>query len=501
MSYLIYCTSALIISLSLFYVYAKYKLSYWSRRGVKTPPTHLLFGNFKECLILKKPPGEVIREIYNSADPDDPYIGFYIFHKPMLLLRDHDLIKQVMITDFEIFPNRRFGSRNQRDSIGLDSILSIKQPRWRYLRSKLTPFLTGQKLKNMLPLIEECGEPMLRFIENLSTNKSSQNNCEMKDFSSRYVNDVIASIAFGIRTNSFDEKMNAFWKNGIKIFQGIKRAITFIIIFFIPKWYPLTEPFIKEPAKYFREVFWDSINTREKMGYKRGDLIDSMLTLKNGKQNPIYKFEGDNLVAQLSSFYIAGFEALSNVTAFALYHLACHPEHQATLYNEIQIHVPEKKLNVDLINEMSFLDSIINESLRLHPPLPVVDRIAIRDYKLPGTELTIEKGVSVYISINATCQDPKYFLNPHDFILSRTEIEDKKFYESLVFGIGPRSCIGQRLALLIIKVALITILSNYTLHYETDKKINLHGNDAIYVFTYAADGLYVQFKKRYNARE
>lgn len=52
-----------------------------------------------------------------------------------------------------------------------------------------------------------------------------------------------------------------------------------------------------------------------------------------------------------------------------------------------------------------------------------------------------------------------------------------------------------------IKVSLITILSNYALYYETDKKITLNGNDAIHVFTYAADGLYVQFKKRYNARE
>lgn len=211
---LIVCLTALVISISLFYIYAKYKLSYWSRRGVKTPPTNLFFGNFKDCITLKKPPGEIIREIYNSADPDDPYIGFYIFHKPMLLLRNHDLIKQMLITDFDVFPNRRFGSSNQRDPIGLDSILSMKQPRWRYLRSKLSSPLTGQKLKNMLPLMEECGKPMLKFIEKLQDDKFGHQKCEIKDFTSRYTNDVIASIAFGINTNSFDGKENTFWKNG-----------------------------------------------------------------------------------------------------------------------------------------------------------------------------------------------------------------------------------------------------------------------------------------------
>lgn len=49
------------------------------------------------------------------------------------------------------------------------------------------------------------------------------------------------------------------------------------------------------------------------------------------------------------------------------------------------------------------------------------------------------------------------------------------------------------MGLLLVKVALITILSNYTLFYEENIS---NDNDAIHVFTYAADGLYVQFKKR-----
>ncbi|XP_072757476.1 cytochrome P450 6k1-like isoform X2 [Anoplolepis gracilipes] len=349
----------------------------------------------------------------------------------------------------------------------------------------------------MLPLMEECGKPMLKFIENLQSSEFDQENSEMKDFSSRYISDAMASIAFGINTNSFLEKENAFWKNGLKIFRGIKRSIAFIILFFIPEWGPLIGPLIKEPANYFREIFWDSMNTREKMGYKRGDIIDSLLALKNGEQDPIYNFEGDNLVAQSASFYIAGFEATSTTIAFALYNLSRHPEHQATLYDEIQTHLLGKKLTVDLINEMSFLDRVVNESLRLYPPLPVVDRTATKDYKFPGIELIIEKDISVYVSINATNRDSKYFDNPDDFMPSRIEAkQNKKFFESLAFGIGPRACIGQRLAVLLTKVALITIFSNYTVYYNMKKKPILNDNNAVGFFTYIADGLYVEFKKR-----
>ncbi|KAL0111373.1 hypothetical protein PUN28_012931 [Cardiocondyla obscurior] len=444
MDYLIWCATSLIIFLSFFYVYAKYRLSYWSKRGVKTLPTHLLFGNFKDCLTLNKPPAEILREIYNSADPDDPYIGFYIFHKPLLLLRDHDLIKQIMNKDFDVFPNRRFGSGLERDTVNLDSILSMKQPRWRYVRNKLTPVLTGQKLKNMISLMTDCGKVMLNFIEKLPTDKTGQKKWEVKDLGSRYSADVLASLTFGVGVNSFDEKENTFWENGVTIFRGFMRNIVFIILFFIPEWDFLIAPFIKKPANYFRNIFWDAMNTREQLAFKRGDMIDSMLALKNGEQNPIYKFEGDNLLAHPSSFFIAGFEATATTLAFVLHDLACHPEHQETLYKEIQAHLSGKEMTMDSINELPFLDCILTESLRLHPPLPVTDRIAVKDYKVPGTELIIEKDIAVYVSVNATNQDPKYFSNPREFIPLRTEkVEDKKFYESLAFGIGPRSCIGK----------------------------------------------------------
>lgn len=210
MEYIIYCaTLFLAISVSLFYIYAKYKLSYWRKCGVKTPPTHLIFGNFKDVVMLKKRPAEVLCDIYNNADPNDPYIGFYIFHKPMLLLRDPDLIKKIMITDFDIFPNRRFGSRDQKDVTDLESLLAMQQPKWKYVRSKLTSAFTGQKMKIVTPSIVECGKLMLNYIDNLPAGVG----VEPKDMSSRYIVDILNSYAFGVNTNSFDERTNVLWKD------------------------------------------------------------------------------------------------------------------------------------------------------------------------------------------------------------------------------------------------------------------------------------------------
>ncbi|KAL2738804.1 cytochrome P450 6k1-like isoform X1 [Vespula squamosa] len=485
----------LLLSLITIYSYVKYKLSYWNRRGVKYPPIHSIFGNFKDTVMFRKPPGIVLQDIYDSADRDDPYIGFYIFHKPALMLRDMTLIKQIMIKDFDVFSDRMFGGTNEKDSVGLINLLSINQPRWKYLRSKMTPSLTGQKLKKMVPLMLECRNPMLKYIDDKPANADGWKELELKTLSSRYSTDVISSLAFGIKTNSFDENDVAFWEAGQKILAGPKRGIILLTLFFLPEISPFIEPFMKAPAEFFRRVFWDSMNNREKVGNKRDDLIDFLLTLKNGEQMSNFKFEDDNLLAQAVAFYVAGFEASSTAIAFTLYELASHPEYEERLYNEIKGIVENGELTMESLNEMTFLDAVLEETLRLYPPLPVVDRIALRDYKLPGTDLIIKKGTPVYVSVNGTNRDNRYFPDPIKFNPLRKKNEEYNFTGCLAFGIGPRSCVGQRLGILIIKIAVITLVMHYKMSFKTDKANILN---PLTVFTNAADGIYVHLKRRTN---
>ncbi|XP_035726462.1 cytochrome P450 6k1-like [Vespa mandarinia] len=486
----------LFLSLITLFLYAKYKLSYWNRLGVKCPPIHLIFGNFKDIIMLKNPAGVVLQNIYNFGDrDDDPYIGFYIFHKPALMIRDMRLIKQILVKDFNVFSDRMFGGKNEKDSVGLINLLGINQPNWKYLRTKITPILTGQKLKKMIPLILECSNPMLEYIDNKLAKADDWKEFELKILSSKYTTDVISSLAFGITTNSFNENDTAFWEAGQKILTGSKRGIILIILFYLPEIMTFIEPFSKSPAEFFRRVFWDSMNTREQIGYKREDLIDSLLILKKGEQTSNFKFEGDNLLAQAVAFYIAGFEASSTAITFALYELASHPEYEERLYNEIKSIIKDDEITIEALNEMTFLDAVLEETLRLYPPLPVIDRNTLRDYKLPGTDLTIKKDTPVYISLNGINTDSKYFSNPIQFNPLREKDEKYNSTGCLAFGIGPRSCVGQRLGILITKIAVTTLVMHYKMSLNHNKK-NVFS--PLTVFTNAASGVHVHLKRRTN---
>lgn len=88
----------------------------------------------------------------------------------------------------------------------------------------------------------------------------------------------------------------------------------------------------------------------------------------------------------------------------------------------------------------------IAESLRKYPPLAFLDRKCKADYKIPGTDIIIEKGIPVYISVSGIQNDEKYVPEPDKFIPERHQknLNDAQ-YSYVPFGGGPRACIGNYL--------------------------------------------------------
>lgn len=89
-------------------------------------------------------------------------------------------------------------------------------------------------------------------------------------------------------------------------------------------------------------------------------------------------------------------------------------------------------------------DTIFPEALRKYPPLPFLDRTCTADYRLPGSNVIIEKGVPVYIPLFGLQNDEKYFSEPDKYIPERHQSNvnaDHLVFAS--FGYGPRNCIGE----------------------------------------------------------
>lgn len=110
------------------------------------------------------------------------------------------------------------------------------------------------------------------------------------------------------------------------------------------------------------------------------------------------------------------------------------------------------------------MDMVIDETLRMYPPAPMLDRVASNDYEYEG--IKIKKGLIVAIPIYALHHDPDIYPEPEKFIPERFNDENRKSRESVAFlgfGAGPRNCLGMRFAMVELKLLITTILAKYRL--------------------------------------
>jgi cytochrome P450 family 6 len=136
-------------------------------------------------------------QMYNQFKGKGPVGGMTIFTSPIMMLLDLDVIKNVMVKDFNVFPNRKVYF-NEKDDPLTAHLVNLEDEEWRTLRTKLTPTFTSGKLKMMLPTIIDVTDNLISTLEKAVSINSS---VEIKEFLSRYTVDVIGTTAFGLECN------------------------------------------------------------------------------------------------------------------------------------------------------------------------------------------------------------------------------------------------------------------------------------------------------------
>lgn len=146
------------------YLYFTRNFKYWKKLGVKEVPPTSFLGNFSPTIFARKPLIVILQEIYD-AGREERYIGYHVIDKPHLMIRDTELIKHVLIKDFNFFQNRNASSS---DIVGSKNLFVVNNPDWKYIRQKLSPIFTTGRLKKMFELMLEIGKDLDAYMESLN---------------------------------------------------------------------------------------------------------------------------------------------------------------------------------------------------------------------------------------------------------------------------------------------------------------------------------------------
>ncbi|KAH8331652.1 hypothetical protein KR074_009061 [Drosophila pseudoananassae] len=486
--------------------------SYWRRRGVPEIKPKWIVGNLMGLLNMRTSPAEFIAQLYNHPEAEnEPVVGIHLFHKPGLLLRDPGLVRKIMVKDFAKFSNRYSNSDHKGDPLGSQNIFFLKNPAWKEVRLKLSPFFTSNRLKHMFPLIEEVGASLDAHLRQqpLHNERLRCFDMEAKELCALFTTDVISTVAFGVRANSFTDPNGEFRRHGRSVFEfTFLRAAEFTLVFFLPHWVPFFgfKVVPDESTRFLRKTINYVLDERERSGQTRNDLIDILIEFRRNTQQAKAKgvkdqfvFEGDILVAQAVLFFTAGFESSSSTMAFAMYELAKDADVQRRLREEIKeaLVASGGQVTMKMIESLEYMQMILMEILRMYPPLPFLDRECTSDelYSLePFHNFQVPNGMPVYIPCYALHMDPQHFPQPRKFQPERFSAANRKLhtpYTYMPFGLGPHGCIGERFGFLQAKVGLVSLLRNHliTTSERTQRRMQL---DPKAIITQAKGGIHLR---------
>ncbi|KAG5669758.1 hypothetical protein PVAND_000052 [Polypedilum vanderplanki] len=451
---------------SLIYLWVKKKYSFHAENGFLYDEPSFPFGSFKG-VVTKTHPVYIMKRIYDKFKGKAPAVGFYRLLSPSVMILDLDLIKTILIRDFDNFHNRGIYYNEVHDPLSAH-LFNIEDQAWRKMRVKLTPTFTSNKMKMMFTTVLNVSNHMVEMI------KSEENldMIEVKEILAKFTTDVIGSSAFGLNLNAIKDPNSEFRRMGRKVFNTNTNVILKFMIFNAFKSTARKfggRIFDAEVTDFFTRIVKETIDYRLKNKIERNDFMDLMIKMYIEPDENGDKLTFNQVLAQTFLFFIAGFETSSSTLTFVLYNLALNQDIQDKLRDEIKSTILkyDNKITYEAMNDMKYLQMVIDETLRLQGPVLGQIRIADNDYQIPNTKLVIRKGTHISIPTYCIHQDPEYYPEPEKFDPERFNEENKKNRHQMAFtafGSGPRNCIGERFGYMQSKIGLISLLLNFKFH-------------------------------------
>lgn len=143
MSWLYSIAIVLISIVTAIYIYFKHAFNYWRSRGIPFEEPMFPFGNIKGFGITQHH-SIITQRIYDQFKGISKFCGFYILAGSTALLTDLELIKCVLVKDFNNFSDKGLFSNEEDDPLSAH-LFSLDGPAWKSLRQKLTPTFTSGK--------------------------------------------------------------------------------------------------------------------------------------------------------------------------------------------------------------------------------------------------------------------------------------------------------------------------------------------------------------------
>ncbi|KAJ0582338.1 putative geraniol 8-hydroxylase [Helianthus annuus] len=202
------------------------------------------------------------------------------------------------------------------------------------------------------------------------------------------------------------------------------------------------------------------------------DVLDSLLNLNQMDESTFSRNDMRHLFLAL---FIAGTDTASTTLEWAMAELIRNPDKLATTRSEIikLMENKEKIIQESDISQLPYLQAVIKETLRLHPPVPfLIPHQAIHDIEIQG--FMVPKNAQILCNLWAMGRDPKVWSHPDTFMPERFLEVNVDYrgqdFELIPFGAGRRMCPGLNTAHRMLHIMLGSLIQKFDWKLEGNKR-------------------------------
>ncbi|XP_066911192.1 cytochrome P450 4V2-like [Clytia hemisphaerica] len=477
----------LLLIFSILMLFWKMKISRFE--GLKMAPYYPIIGS---CLHLETEAHKFFKQIRKYAVDNDYCFVLWFFFHPALWVAKVEGAELVLKSQEIITKSYLYHTLHPWLGTGL---LTSTHQKWKSRRRAITPSFHFTILNDFQKIFIKQSQIL---VQNLKSYAVTGEAFDAQIPVSLATLDIICETAMGVSVNAQDhaesEYVNAI-NAGSKLLQQRQKS---------PWLWPEPIYWITSQGKQFKEhlrvlhsftanVINDNIKARqsgaESAGRKTKAFMDMLLDLYEKGEIDI-----EGIREEVDTFMFEGHDTTAAGLSWTLFQLGLNPKIQQKLHEEIDKVADKEEDLVEKIRGIKYLEYVVKEGLRLHPPVAVFARELEQDTKIYN--VSIPKGTTLMIDAISLHTNPEYWDEPEKFNPDR--FSDEKYvkrnpYCYIPFSAGPRNCIGQKFAMLEEKILLYHVMLNY----EVKTAQKMEDVAACFELIHKSEnGLQIQLKKR-----
>jgi len=372
-----------------------------------------------------------------------------------------ELIERVLVTDADQYRKPEF----QRDALGTllgDGLLLGEGERWEQQRDLANPAFDMARLAGM-------DDRIVDHARSIVGDWAVGDEVNVERAMTHVTIDVILDLMMGVELSA--DRVATIQEQLVPIGARFEPDP---LRFAMPEWVPMPDDAAFESAvRTLDEILEEILERRQGTAGSEEDGPMDLLSIllrarKRGEQSD------RQLRDELMTMLLAGHDTTALTLTYTWFLLSEHPEVETRLHEEVDEIVGDDRPSIEHVREFEYLDWVINEAMRLYPPVYAIFRTPTAPVELGGYE--VPPSANIMLSQWAVHRSDRHWADPECFEPERFAPErrrDRPRFAFFPFGGGPRHCIGKQLALLEAKLIVATIASQYRLDFQGETPLEL----------------------------